>query len=354
MPSCDSPRPTGVAVCIAGEARRLAHGPAESMRANLIDGLGNVAAVFAVLSIRAGCGGVTEGMGGTIGGGGPGAGRRAARRLDTRREGDKGACGTSTTLANLGDALARLNATDVRITVSDTQMVAPVHGCAYGPRRSTSGYWQWKNVAASFAMARAYEAEHCVRFSHVVRIRPDLFVTMPLPPISTFSSSAVTVPFLSRMGGGTSSSQGWMDDRFAVVPRRFADVYFNTIQSYFTCRKCQHYVDSCGIFGGGCTDELHMAGAQALHVMDAEAHRAARKYHVGSECLIGTWLIDNHVPVELHSKGSLSTHFTHNYGDGPEPGGIRRAPNQARPIMRSAFRPIARGGQAPARVRGPR
>ena len=300
--SCASPpRAVGVAHCIVGEARGLAHGPAKSIRTNLIDALGRTAAVFAVLSVRTGCTASDTG----------GARTTLQRRQGAPVRADKGACGTATSLAQLGDALARLNATDTRLVFSDTQMVAPVHGCAYGPRRASSGYWQWINVERCFELVRSYEASHCVRFSHITRTRPDMFVASPLQSIETFSTEEVTIGFRTRFASGSSADRGrpgsaraeplqnWIDDRFAIVPRQHADVYFRTVRGYFKCRPCQEYRDSCGLFQVGCTKRVQEPGAMALHKPTSEQMRAIRQGHVGSECMIGTWLHENSVPLRV-------------------------------------------------------
>ena len=166
----------------------------------------------------------------------------------------------------------------------------PGHRCVWGSADASSGYSQWLKVQRCFDAVKAFEEEHCVRFSHVVRSRPDLQSVgpQPLPPISALPNDTISVQ---------TKEARKVDDRFAVVPRALADVYFGAVGSYFTCRTCKYYHDHCWPHSrlkkgrAFCNRSKH-----ALAALRGSRKASQRQdHHVSSECLLGSWLFDHGV-----------------------------------------------------------
>ena len=70
-------------------------------------------------------------------------------------------------------------------------------------------------------MRQQYEREHGVRFAWVLMLRPDVVYLDPLPELANVSQDHVSV-----LDWHDSDGNG-VNDRFAILPRRLADVYFD-------------------------------------------------------------------------------------------------------------------------------
>lgn len=80
---------------------------------------------------------------------------------------------------------------------------------------------QWRRLELCLTEIHALEAARGKQFDWVVRIRPDMLFPVPLGNIRVHDPSYVHLPLGS-----------WTDthDTFALIPRRYADIYFNTRQ----------------------------------------------------------------------------------------------------------------------------
>ena len=264
------PKPAGIAHCVVGDVRLS---PNPRFRPAIIDALaGNAASssVFAVLGV--GC-----------------HGRALENWLRNRTRcvaASEGAL--APTLEMLRDLLVHVEV--LREGEAGSRAGPPGHRCVWGSADASSGYSQWLKVQRCFDAVKAFEEEHCVRFSHVVRSRPDLQSVgpQPLPPISALPNDTISVQ---------TKEARKVDDRFAVVPRALADVYFGAVGSYFTCRTCKYYHDHCWPHSrlkkgrAFCNRSKH---AQAA-LTRVEEGLAAQDHHVSSECLLGSWLFDHGV-----------------------------------------------------------
>jgi hypothetical protein len=143
------------------------------------------------------------------------------------------------------------------------------HNCNIGSRRPSSGYWQWQKVMEVYQLAKNYEQLYKYKFDLFVRSRPDLYYSKPIY-LQSFSYDKITVHH---------SRNTYVSDYFAVVPRKFADVYFQTIYSYFRCRDCTFYNYTCSL--------------RTCFWSNA----SIRQTHVSSECLLNAWLQEHSVPV---------------------------------------------------------
>ena len=208
-------RPGGVAHCISGELRSFSSDPriAPSIRKHLIESLGSPYKVFVALSKET--------------------------PID----------------AKLAQALKLVNGTLVE---EPPPSEAPEHGCTIGSMSPGSGFHQWSHMQRCFRQVVRYEQQNRVCFSHIVRSRTDVLWTGPMPSISEYSSTAISVRWANTPDGGgrrktaagLRSGPSWLDDNFALVPRDLAAVFFGTVGSYTRCRTCEAYEQGCA---GGST-----------------------------------------------------------------------------------------------------
>lgn len=103
----------------------------------------------------------------------------------------------------------------------------PVNFEGHNPNGTCALQWpfgcnaQFKSLEMCLEQVRWLERSRGSHFDWIVRVRPDLRIPMPLDDIRTYSASAVH-------GVIEWSNNLW--DGFALVPRSYADVYFNARQ----------------------------------------------------------------------------------------------------------------------------
>jgi len=115
--------------------------------------------------------------------------------------------------------------------------VAPVpRPCPPGSNSFMFGvHQQWKGVQGCFKLIQEYEVAHSFKFESVVRVRADAGKTEDSMGQSTFCSldkldrQKVYLHDHATPGGGHHGDRPNYFDNFAILPRQYADVYFNAI-----------------------------------------------------------------------------------------------------------------------------
>ena len=116
---------------------------------------------------------------------------------------------------------------------------------------------QHLHASECLRLIAAHEAARGVPYELVVKIRPDLNVTRPMPSLEVLRRTLTPVdgpPALCYQGGGAVPGEAHplaqlpltMDDKFAAMPRAVADVYMNATSSFARCQLQQENAALCG------------------------------------------------------------------------------------------------------------
>ena len=101
-------------------------------------------------------------------------------------------------------------------------------------------YCQAARVAACAPMIVAHEQTHGVRFSFVVRLRPDLRFAAPMPHVKMLYRQAT--------GGRPETSIATWDDQIAIAPRNLALVWMKAMPLAFgTCASAFLWSEACDV-----------------------------------------------------------------------------------------------------------
>jgi hypothetical protein len=108
---------------------------------------------------------------------------------------------------------------------------------------------QHLHTSECLELVAAHEAARGSAYDFVVKIRPDLNVTRPVPSfdeIERLVSPREGPPALCAQGGGPT-----LDDKFALMPRRVAAVYMNATKAYEVCQSREVNEPDCSGGKGG-------------------------------------------------------------------------------------------------------
>lgn len=108
---------------------------------------------------------------------------------------------------------------------------------------------QHLHTSECLELVAAHEAARGSAYDFVVKIRPDLNVTRPVPSfdeIERLVSPREGPPALCAQGGGPT-----LDDKFALMPRRVAAVYMNATKVYEVCQSREVNEPDCSGGKGG-------------------------------------------------------------------------------------------------------
>jgi len=116
---------------------------------------------------------------------------------------------------------------------------------------------QHKHTSECLALVAAQEVARGAPYDLVVKIRPDLNVTRPVPPfdeIERVVSPRDAPPALCAQGGGAQVGEAaplsqhplTLDDKFGLMPRRVAAVYMNATAAFTECQSRTINAPDCG------------------------------------------------------------------------------------------------------------
>ena len=121
-------------------------------------------------------------------------------------------------------------------------------------RDGFSFYPQFARVRRCFQQVVAHETSRDITYDAVVKVRPDEYFFLPLPPYSYFPHSEVTVAAVLVNSCGpqqqyytTQPGFGTISDHFAFVPRQYAFVYFTAAEDISKCYALEEYLAACHV-----------------------------------------------------------------------------------------------------------
>lgn len=126
----------------------------------------------------------------------------------------------------------------------DKDVFPPPHekDCPKGGGWLVGVYQQFKGVHECFQLIEEYEKQHKFQFETVVRIRADACADegrcaqSVYCPVDQLDKSKAYMHHHDHMPSATiPGAHGHFFDNFAIVPRKYADVYFNAIDVYKDC-----------------------------------------------------------------------------------------------------------------------
>jgi len=258
---------TRVAVCITGAARTL-RCPAvyKSIRKYLLDGLGMDGAkikTFMVLS------------------------------FDSEAE------------SNISFAIDHLQPEHVQLVSSNVR--ANVIQCPsfasekQGSWRQTF-FGQFYKLQQCYSLVKEYERDAGFLFTHIVRTRPDNLWQKRIMPISQAEKDCVTVGqqasghvlerLLDKIKPGTgycSRAEQFCvpNDHFAIVPRKFADIFMNSATHHAFCGRPEDF----------------------FHCHEDPFWHFGQQMYAPPECILSHYLWENRVPLDFDRQKNLSISF---------------------------------------------
>eukprot|EP00746_Dinoflagellata_sp_MGD_P154689 gnl/MRDRNA2_/MRDRNA2_84981_c0_seq10.p1 gnl/MRDRNA2_/MRDRNA2_84981_c0~~gnl/MRDRNA2_/MRDRNA2_84981_c0_seq10.p1 ORF type:complete len:312 (-),score=35.61 gnl/MRDRNA2_/MRDRNA2_84981_c0_seq10:62-997(-) len=123
----------------------------------------------------------------------------------------------------------------------EDDVAPPTRDCKNGsPEWMRGVHQEAMTIKKCFEMVEAYEKEHQLKFSWVVRIRPDACTKQRTCNMVQYCKVTELDPSKAHVHlhfNGTAETGGpfLLFDQFAVVPRHLADTYFNYVNNYMQC-----------------------------------------------------------------------------------------------------------------------
>ena len=152
---------------------------------------------------------------------------------------------------------------------------------------STQTRWEawwdtWEKIRRCFALVRAHEQRHAIRFHWVVRSRPDLWFFASMPHHSTLPANAIS--FAAGVIG--CRNLPCLNDHLAFVPRALADDFFDAALDLSECDSAR-----CA------TDFVHDMKFEFAHYLHSRLSRRAVPFSTPSLPLPYTLMRPCKVPV---------------------------------------------------------